>query len=146
MQDTSPADESQSAGAAAPEVAPVAPPDERAPSEPATSTWAALDGPVTDLDPVPQAPVPPVEEPAPQADESLVERVQALERKVASLEAEVPSAPTPEEPARSGLYSPWTLIALTLLMLISVAAAIVAIARAHRARSELSRLVPSPAE
>lgn len=85
--------------------------------------------------------------PAPVADPMLEERVERLRDRVHELEAQVAklegvarATRAPAEPARSYLASGWTVVVLFMSMIVCLSAAIVAIARAHRARLELSSL------
>jgi hypothetical protein len=79
-------------------------------------------------------------EPRDDTIEHLRARVQALEAKVGHLQRVAREGRARTEITRPGLYSTWTLTALGLLMMIAISFAIVAIARAWRASSELSFL------
>jgi hypothetical protein len=68
-------------------------------------------------------------------------RVRVLEAQVTKLEGVARTMRAPLKPARVDLASGRTVVALFMLMLVSVSAAIVAVARVHRARLERSSLL-----
>ncbi len=115
----------------------VPPPEVRAPAA-APDALPRLTLPDVQTTPAELRADPPLESTQDDENAHLLARVEALERKVASMERGLRSAKVASEPASPGLYSTWTLVALSLLTLFAVAAALVAIARAHRASSELA--------